>query len=86
VPARVLIILDEAYLYAQGNPRYPDSMHYGYEQCLTLNVSKIYGLAGVRIGYGFAHEVLIAICLRSSCRSSPVRWRKAAGVARVGGQ
>src|ERR1022692_4599164 len=60
VPERVLIILDEAYFeYAQDNPRYPDSMHYRYDNVITLRTfSKIYGLAGVRIGYGFAHEDL----------------------------
>ncbi len=62
MPERVLIILDEAYFeYAKDNPRYPDSMHYRYDNVITLRTfSKIYGLAGVRIGYGFAHEELIA--------------------------
>jgi histidinol-phosphate aminotransferase len=61
VPERVLIILDEAYFeYAKDNPRYPDSMHYRYDNVITLRTfSKVYGLAGVRIGYGFAHERLI---------------------------
>src|SRR6266567_590379 len=58
VPERVLIILDEAYFeYAKDNPRYPDSMHYRYDNVITLRTfSKVYGLAGARIGYGFAHE------------------------------
>src|SRR6202521_2828216 len=66
VPERVLIILDEAYFeYAKDNPRYPDSMHYRYDNVITLRTfSKIYGLAGVRIGYGFAHEELIRNCLK----------------------
>src|SRR5262245_4281166 len=61
VPERVLIILDEAYFeYAKDNPRYPDSMHYRYDNVITLRTfSKVYGLAGIRIGYGFAHEELI---------------------------
>jgi histidinol-phosphate aminotransferase len=61
VPERVLIILDEAYFeYAKDNPRYPDSMHYRYDNVITLRTfSKVYGLAGVRIGYGFAHHRLI---------------------------
>lgn len=47
VPERVLIILDEAYFeYAKDNPRYPDSMHYRYDNVITLRTfSKIYGLA-----------------------------------------
>lgn len=62
VPERVLIILDEAYFeYAKDNHRYPDSMHYRYDNVITLRTfSKVYGLAGVRIGYGFAHADLIA--------------------------
>jgi histidinol-phosphate aminotransferase len=61
VPERVLIILDEAYFeYAKDNPKYPDSMHYRYDNVITLRTfSKVYGLAGIRVGYGFAHDVLI---------------------------
>ena len=66
VPERVLIILDEAYFeYAKDNPSYPDSMHYRYDNVITLRTfSKVYGLAGARIGYGFAHEDLIANLLK----------------------
>jgi histidinol-phosphate aminotransferase len=66
VPERVLIILDEAYFeYAKDNPRYPDSMHYRYDNVITLRTfSKTYGLAGIRIGYGFAHEELIRNLLK----------------------
>src|SRR5258705_8907052 len=61
VPERVLIILDEAYFeYAQDNPRYPNSMHYRYDNVITLRTfSKIYGLAGFRVGDGFALSDLI---------------------------
>ncbi len=48
VPERVLVILDEAYFeYAADNPRYPDSMHYRYDNVITLRTfSKVYGLGG----------------------------------------
>ena len=61
VPERVLIILDEAYYeYVQDSPDFPDSMAYRYDNVITLRTfSKAYGLAGVRIGYGFAHHSLI---------------------------
>ena len=61
VPERVLIILDEAYFeYAQHLDDYPDSMHYRYDNVITLrSFSKAHGLAGFRAGYGFAHEDLI---------------------------
>lgn len=82
VPERVLIILDEAYFeYAKDNPRYPDSMHYRYDNVITLRTfSKIYGLAGVRIGYGFAHENLIANLLKVKLPFEPSTLAQAAGI------
>jgi histidinol-phosphate aminotransferase len=82
VPERVLIILDEAYFeYAQDNPRYPNSMHYRYDNVITLRTfSKIYGLAGVRIGYGFAHENLIANLLKVKLPFEPSTLAQAAGM------
>ncbi|MEX2260556.1 MAG: histidinol-phosphate transaminase [Bryobacteraceae bacterium] len=83
VPERVLIILDEAYFeYAKDNPRYPDSMHYRYDNVITLRTfSKAYGLAGVRIGYGFAHEELIANLLKVKLPFEPSTLAQAAGIA-----
>src|SRR5579884_2093369 len=83
VPERVLIILDEAYFeYAKDNPRYPDSMHYRYDNVITLRTfSKIYGLAGVRIGYGFAHQELIANLLKVKLPFEPSTVAQAAGIA-----
>ncbi len=61
LPERVLVILDEAYYeFATDLPEFPDSMKYRHDQVITLRTfSKAYGLAGVRIGYGFAHDHLI---------------------------
>jgi histidinol-phosphate aminotransferase len=83
VPERVLIILDEAYFeYAKDNPRYPDSMHYRYDNVITLRTfSKVYGLAGVRIGYGFAQEDLIANLLKVKLPFEPSTVAQAAGIA-----
>jgi len=82
VPERVLIILDEAYFeYAKDNPRYPDSMHYRYDNVITLRTfSKVYGLAGVRIGYGFAHENLIANLLKVKLPFEPGTLAQVAGI------
>ena len=78
----MLIILDEAYFeYAKDNPRYPDSMHYRYDNVITLRTfSKIYGLAGIRIGYGFAHEDLIANLLKVKLPFEPSTLAQAAGI------
>ena len=61
VPERVLVLLDEAYFeYACHLSDYPDSMYYRYDNVITLRTfSKAHGLAGFRVGYGFAHEDLI---------------------------
>jgi histidinol-phosphate aminotransferase len=83
VPERVLIILDEAYFeYAKDNPQYPDSLHYRYDNVITLRTfSKVYGLAGVRIGYGFAHEELIRNLLKVKLPFEPSTPAQAAGIA-----
>jgi histidinol-phosphate aminotransferase len=61
VPSHVLIIMDEAYFeFAKDDPVFPDSMKYRLDNVITLRTfSKAYGLAGIRIGYGFAHETLV---------------------------
>ena len=66
IPERVLIILDEAYFeFAAGEPSYPDSMNYRFDNVITLRTfSKAYGLASARVGYGFAHENLISMLLK----------------------
>ncbi len=86
VPTRVLIILDEAYFeYAMENPQYPDSMRYRYDNVITLRTfSKIYCLAGVRIGYGFAHDLLIRNLLKVKLPFEPSTLAQAAGVAALG--
>jgi histidinol-phosphate aminotransferase len=83
VPPHVLIILDEAYFeYARANPDYPDSMEYRYDNVITLRTfSKIYGLAGIRIGYGFAHDALIGNLLKVKLPFEPSVLAQAAGVA-----
>jgi len=88
VPERVVILLDEAYFeYAQHNPRYPDSMHYRYDNVITLRTfSKVYGLAGVRIGYAFAHEELITHLLKVKLPFEPSSLAEAAGIAALGDQ
>lgn len=61
VPSHTIVILDEAYFeFAQDCWDYPDSMHYRYDNVITLRTfSKAYGISGVRCGYGFGHDYLI---------------------------
>jgi histidinol-phosphate aminotransferase len=83
VPERVLIILDEAYFeYAQEEKDYPDSMTYRYDNVITLRTfSKAYGLAGVRIGYGFAHASLINNLIKVKVPFEPSFLAQVAGFA-----
>ena len=83
VPERVLIILDEAYFeFANEIQDYPDSMTYRYDNVITLrSFSKAYGLGGVRIGYGFAHESLVNNILKVKVPFEPSTIAQVAGHA-----
>ena len=86
IPERVLIILDEAYFeYAQSKKNYPDSMNYRYDNVITLRTfSKAYGLAGLRIGYGFAHDRLINNLMKVKEPFEPSLIAMVAGIAAMG--
>lgn len=63
VPPRVLVILDEAYFEFVDSSDFPDSQKYireGRKNVLIMRTfSKVYGLAGIRLGYAIAEpEVL----------------------------
>jgi len=62
VPPHVLIVLDQAYLEYAEDPAYPDGIDYIQDgRILVLRTfSKIYGLAGLRVGYGIGAAGLIA--------------------------
>ncbi len=68
VPDHVLVVLDEAYAEMVDSPEYPDSLAYVRDGCKNVLVlrtySKVYGLAGIRIGYGFAHHDVVSTLLR----------------------
>ncbi len=55
VPADVLVVLDEAYIHYADRPDMPDSVQlFGEHKNLLVmrTFSKVYGLAGLRVGYG----------------------------------
>ncbi|MCL2144148.1 MAG: histidinol-phosphate transaminase [Endomicrobia bacterium] len=58
-----LVILDEAYFeYASLNRDYPDGLDFlknNPNLIVFRTFSKIYGLAGLRVGYGFANECIV---------------------------
>ncbi len=83
VPEHVLVIMDEAYFEFAGDiADYPDSMKYKMDNVITLRTfSKAYGLAGYRIGYGFAHEDIISTLLKVKLPFEPSTPAQAAGLA-----
>src|SRR5580700_3994664 len=63
VPGDVLVVLDEAYREYAARPDLPEALKLfrEYNNILTLRTfSKVYGLAGLRIGYGIGHPTLVA--------------------------
>ena len=55
VPDHVVVVFDEAYYEYVRHPEYPESLDYvkaGRHAIVLRTFSKIYGLAGLRIGYG----------------------------------
>ncbi|GIO97079.1 histidinol-phosphate aminotransferase [Paenibacillus lautus] len=67
LPTRVLVVIDTAYRHYATAPDYSDGIDFiklGYP-VITLNTfSKIYGLAGIRVGYGAASEGIIRTLLQ----------------------
>jgi histidinol-phosphate aminotransferase len=64
VPGRVVIVADEAYFEFVRDRDYPDSMddHDGRRMLVTLRTfSKIFGLAGLRVGYAVAREDIVRL-------------------------
>ena len=62
VPENVLVVLDEAYYEYVSAPDYADSMKYLHSEkniLILRTFSKIYGLAGLRIGYGIAKKEIL---------------------------
>ncbi|HEY7727604.1 MAG TPA: histidinol-phosphate transaminase [Candidatus Eisenbacteria bacterium] len=58
VPGHVLTVLDEAYFEYVTDPEYPDGLQYlraGKNVAVLRTFSKVYALAGLRVGYGFFH-------------------------------
>jgi histidinol-phosphate aminotransferase len=67
LPPHVIVVMDEAYSEFVEDPEYPDSLSaHGPDRLLiTLRTfSKIYGLAGLRIGFCVAHPELVEMMNR----------------------
>ncbi len=85
VPDGALIVLDEAYVEMVDSDAFPDSLTYvreGRPNLLVLRTfSKVYGLAGIRLGYAFAEPETIAALLRVKTVFNVSVIAQAAGIA-----
>jgi len=84
IPEDVLVIMDEAYYEYIDDPRYPDSLQYlrqGKNILILRTFSKVYGLAGVRLGYGIASKEIIADLCKLRISFNVNRLSQIAGIA-----
>ena len=85
VPDSVLVVLDDAYAEMADSSEFPDSLRYvreGRRNVLVLRTfSKVYGLAGIRIGYGFGHRDTIGPLFKVKPAFNVNSVAQAAGIA-----
>jgi histidinol-phosphate aminotransferase len=64
VPEHVVIVADEAYFEFVRDPDYPDSLNYHNDARMIVTLrtfSKIFGLAGLRVGYAVARPDIVTL-------------------------
>ncbi|HEX5483589.1 MAG TPA: histidinol-phosphate transaminase [Terriglobia bacterium] len=89
LPAHVLVVLDEAYCDYVERADYSHALDYvrGGKNVLVLRTfSKVYGLAGLRVGYGMGHSELIESLNRVRAPFNTSRPSQAAALAALGDQ
>jgi histidinol-phosphate aminotransferase len=84
IPSQVIVVFDEAYGDFVDDPAYPDTIKLiesWPNVVLMKTFSKIYGLAGLRLGYAVAQPELISYLKRVREPFAVNRLAQAAGVA-----
>lgn len=84
IPQGVLVILDEAYAEYITSREYPRSLDYynaNRNVLILRTMSKAYGLAGLRVGYGFARPEIAASLAKVRLPFNVSRAAQAAAVA-----
>jgi histidinol-phosphate aminotransferase len=84
VPENVLVVMDEAYSDYIDDPIYPESFGYlreGRNILILRTFSKVYGLAGVRLGYGVSQPEVIASLSKLRVSFNVNRLSQIAGMA-----
>lgn len=88
VPEDVLVVMDEAYIEFVNRPDYPDllpDLRDGRKNLLlTRTFAKIYGLAGLRLGYAYGHPELISYLEQARPTFNVGLLAQIAGVAALG--
>jgi histidinol-phosphate aminotransferase len=85
VPDHVLVVFDEAYYELVASDEYPETLTYirqGRENVILLRTfSKVYGLAGIRLGYGIAMPGVLVPMNRAKESFAVNLLAQAAGIA-----
>ena len=84
IPEDTIVVVDEAYYEFMDADDYPDSLDYlkaGKNIVALRTFSKIYGLAGLRIGYGFARPEVFDILNRIRSPFNTSSLSQVAGLA-----
>ncbi|HZT69990.1 MAG TPA: histidinol-phosphate transaminase [Terriglobia bacterium] len=84
LPPRVLVVIDEAYYEYVREPDYSHSLDYvrsGRNVLVLRTFSKVYGLAGLRLGYGLGNPELIQALNRVRSPFNANSLAQAAGIA-----
>jgi len=88
VPKDVIVVFDEAYREMVDADGFPNTLAYVREERRNVLVlrtcSKVYGLAGIRLGYGFAHPDLVSTMMRIKMVFNVNVAAQAAGIAALG--
>ncbi|NIP38167.1 MAG: histidinol-phosphate transaminase [Candidatus Dadabacteria bacterium] len=89
VPDDIIVLVDEAYFEYVNDNDYPDSLDYLGSRPSLITVrtfSKIYGLAGLRLGYGVASVDIISYMNRVREPFNVNSLAQTAGIAALGDQ
>jgi len=85
VPEHVLLVIDEAYVEMVDSDAFPDSLAYvreGRRNVVVLRTfSKVYGLAGIRLGYAFAAPEIVSTLMQVKMVFNVSVVAQAAGIA-----
>jgi histidinol-phosphate aminotransferase len=87
LPSHVLVVLDAAYSHYASAEDYTDGLEFvraGYPVLVLQTFSKIYGLAGVRVGFGAAPKDIIQSILQVKEPFNVNALAQAASIAAVG--